>query len=190
MSCLEKEPVEVRAGFSTTWKRRLSEYPSAEYTLKYALRKIDGSGTAKTITATEAGSTTFKATLSPSDTDGLEGVYRLVGYVEDISTGGTSEKVVVYDSTLTVEPDPLSAEPGDLRTHARRMVDLLRAALEKLASGTISSASVNGKQYTSRSLEELRAELSRYEQKVAEEDSRYGPDCGNPNNVLIRFNRL
>lgn len=169
-----EEPTKFTAGFSETWRKTLPKFSTATHALKYVLRRMDGGSGSVTITAATDGPSTWTATFSPASTGNLEpGLYRLTGYIEDDATVGQQLREIVFSSPVNVLADPSKAD-GDSRSFARRMVDRLRTTLEKLATGTITSATVNGKTYNRASLGEMRAELSRFEEIVAREEGRGG----------------
>jgi hypothetical protein len=181
------EPTQLISGYSSEWQKRLPVYASSLYTLNYVLRNSQGKDLLQ-IEAESDGPNTFTVAITPAQSAGLAaGDYSLIGYVTDDATGGATDKVVVFSGTITIKPDPLTAK-GDLRSHNRRMVDLLRSALEKLAKGTVSNVTVNGKSYSKRSLAEVRMELARYEEALRQEESaaRLGANI-NPNRILVRF---
>lgn len=192
MSCSEREPTQLIAGYSTEWKRTVPGFPSASFTLKYALRKADGSGQATVITAAADGIETYRVTIAPQHTAAKQGLYQLIGYITDDATAGATVNQVVYRGTIEFAPDPIGDDPSDRRTFYRKMVDQLRAALLKLSSGTVTNVNVNGKSFNLRSLAELRQELARFEQLLrAEEQAQFiNEGCGNPNRIFIRFNRV
>jgi hypothetical protein len=185
------EPASLIAGYSTTWTRYLPSYPTGEYTLAYVFRKIDGTGAALIFEAVADGVASHKLTLLPASTATLEpGEYQLAGYVTDDATAGTTTKSTVYDGRITVKPNPASATPGDMRSFAAKMVDQLRDAYSKLSKGTVSSVSIQGKNWTQRSLGEMRGELFRWQELLDAERNQAiaGEKPRNARNILVRFN--
>ena len=183
------EPTSLTAGFSAEWTAQVpKEFPSASFSLQYVLRNRRTGGAVQ-ISAVPAGVNSFTVSLLPSATVELEpGQYQLTGYVTDDATGGNQVKQVVFVGQVQILPSPL-AEDGDHRTFTQRMVDSLRTAYESLASGRLSSMSVNGKSYTNKSLSEIREELARWEARMAQEDAD-ARGCGNHGKILIRFNPI
>jgi hypothetical protein len=182
-----QEPQKLIAGYSVSWRKHLPAYASALFTLQYLLRRSGGNDS-KLLTASPDSAFSYLIEASPSDTADLTaGDYSLTGYVTDDATGGQNIKDVVFAGMLTVLPDPVSAT-GDQRSFYQQMVVQLRATLLKLSSGTIATASVNGKSYTQRDLAQVRAELARFEELLANEQikDRLG-DNVNPNRIMIRF---
>jgi hypothetical protein len=183
------EPSKLISGYSDEWTRTLTDYPTSTHTLKYVFRRVDGTGFAQTFTAVADGVATHKLTLTPAQAATLTvGAYSLLGYVIDDATSGATTKATVYDGVVQIEPDPAASTSEDRRTHARRMVDLLRAGLEKLAKGTTSSVSIQGKTFTMRSIGELRGELNRYEERVRQEEDAARTGTRGRNNIYVRFN--
>lgn len=184
------EPTKITAGMGATWTRYLSEYPTADYTLTYAFRPIDGSGPALTFDAAADGVASHKLTLTPAQSATLDPItYHVTGYVTDDATAGVTTRDIVFSGVIEVAPDPSTATGGDLRSFARQMVDALRAGLKKLAAGTTNQITIQGKSWTHRSLAEMRAELNRWEEIVrTEDDAARSSSQGPRKNVFIRFN--
>jgi hypothetical protein len=153
---------------------------------------MSGAGPSFTFSAVADGVASHKLTLTPAQTATLHaGVYQVTGYVTDDDTAGTVTKELVFSGAIEVAANPAAATVGDQRSFARQMVDTLQASLLKLSSGTASSVSVQGKNYTLRSLPELRTELMRWMEIVQrEEDSARTNGQASQKNVLIRFNPL
>lgn len=189
-TCAEKEPEKLTSGYSFEWTRSVSGKPTTDHTLRYVFRKLSGKGDPVTVDATGDGVEKYKVTLTPAVSSQLKAeTYSLVGYIFDDATAGATVKEIVFDGSVTVLPDPQAAAGEDRRGFARRMVDALRKAMEQLATGGLSSVSVNGKQYTRRNLAEVRQELARFEAMLMAEEAaqRIKDGCTNPNNIYVRF---
>ena len=79
----------------------------------------------------------------------------------------------------------------DLRSHARKMVDQLRDAVEKLNIG-IKSYTIGTRVMTKRDIPEILQMLQRYERLLAQEDAAAAVASGlaNPRRVFVRLNRI
>lgn len=173
------EPQKITAGFSVRWRRFVESYPPSLYTLRYAIRRADGTGPVLQIMAIADpnNSAVHYVDLAPSITAPLaSGDHILTGWVTDDATQGATERVQVYTGSLSVIPDPLSATTEDRRSYYRKLLDAMREAYLKIASKTVSNVSIQGKAYTLRNLGELRAEINRIEERVQNEDqiARFG----------------
>lgn len=187
MACITDFP-KITAGFSATWRATVpADYPSSAFSLNYVFRNVE-TGAKQTFSATSESLTGWKLSLTPANTTAIgAGTFTLVGYVTDDATGGTATKEVISTQTVIVHPDPTDAVEEDRRSFYARMVAKLRTALEALASGTLSSVSVNGKSYTNRNLAEVREELGRFQSLLDAEDAAA---CGNgANRIYLRFGR-
>lgn len=185
------EPTTLIAGHSATWTRYLPAYPTGDYTLTYVFRSMDGSGPALIFEAVADGVAQHKLVLTPAQSATLQaGHYQLVGYVTDDDTAGATTKATIYTGRVTVKPNPESATPGDLRSFAEKMVDQLRVAYDKLSKGTVSSVSIQGKNWTQRSLSEMRSELFRWQEILQNEvaQSQGAEKTRNAKTILVRFN--
>lgn len=134
---LYREPTEVTAGDSLHWLRVTPDYPaSAGWAITYY---VIGPVTA-TFVSTASGED-HDITVAMSDTvSWLPGTYRLQGFISN----GT-ERHRVYDGPLTVNRDPATILPGaDIRTHARRTLDLIEAVLEGRAGDDVLNSSIEG----------------------------------------------
>ena len=117
------EPEKLTAGVTWKWNKTLSDYPASEWRLNYYLRR---NGATQTSFTTTADGDTFQvnvlagftALFTPDD-------YDIIGIV----TKG-SEKFLVYDGILKVLSSPASSSAYDPRSHARRVLDLIEAAME------------------------------------------------------------
>lgn len=163
------EPAELRAGFTWQWKRQdLPDYPAPTWTLKYAFKNA---AQHFEVTADADGSN-FSVTLSASTTGGYTaGKYSWVAWVES-----GSEKHQIDQGWLRVLASFTGATALDDRSHARKMLDAIEAALEgKATSSQLDAISYSigtrSKSFAPELLLKLRA---RYEVEVAAEDAANG----------------
>jgi hypothetical protein len=120
------EPTQVRAGDTWRWARALPDYPAPGWVLTYTLFSP---AAVFTLTA-DAAESAHEVYASPADTeDRIAGRYDWVAHVAD----GT-DRHQVGAGALTVLPNLSDAQSYDGRSHARRMLDAISAALEGRAS--------------------------------------------------------
>lgn len=145
----DSEPTEIRAGESWQWDRTLSEHPPSDgWTLKYALRgPTDGDITAST------SDETYEIREAPGNTDFTPGHYRLVGYVQKESGGEVTEREVIYEGTVHVLPNPITAVNS--KTHAEKVYESITAMIEGTASKEQRRLRINGREIERISISEL-----------------------------------
>lgn len=183
-----REPLSLVVGDRWAWKRSdLSDYPPASYTLKYSAR-LDGAGTTEIeITATGLGDDHVVEVPAATTAAYTAGSYRWQAYITRISD---SERITIGSGSLelTTNRDASTADP---RSHARKMLDLIEAALEGRATNSqLDTLSMSlGDRAFSRDPAKLiplrdkyRAEVAREEQ--AEAIKRGG---GHSGRILTRF---
>lgn len=174
------EPTQIRAGDTVKWTRELADYPTSEaWALKY---RIVGNGAEpREVTATIA-SGKYNITLGSTLTDDLaEGTYQLVGWVEK-----SGERFTVYNRTLSVLPN-LAAAAGatDTRSHARKTLALIEAAIESHAVDPVESLTIGSRTYTRPSLETLYNLRSRYAALVRKEENKERIESGGKAKKLV-----
>lgn len=131
-----REPVTVVAGDRWVWKRTDlgTDYPPASYALTYSLRKEGTDGTASIeieATASESGSdyiieigATTTAAYKPGD-------YQWAAYITDSSD--STKRIRVGYGSLRIKTN-LETSTDDPRSHAKKMLDYIEAALENRAT--------------------------------------------------------
>lgn len=159
------EPTTLNAGDSVSWSRAVPEYPAEDgWTLHYALRgpaalQFDAIGG-------DAGD--WKVELEASRTaKWLPGRYRLAAFVSR-----NDERYTIANADLTVVPDWLTAENVDARTHPRRMLDLIEAALEKRIPKDMASYEIDGQRIDRIPIGELMKLRTIYRAEVQRESRR------------------
>jgi hypothetical protein len=116
------EPEKLTAGVTWKWKKTLSDYPASEWTLTYYLRK-DGA-TATSFSATADGDTHLVTIAAATTAAYASGIYDFVGW----AIKGT-EKYEVFNASIEVLPNPTNASAYNLRSHARKVMELIEAAI-------------------------------------------------------------
>ena len=157
------EPEKLTSGVTWKWKKTISDYPASEWTLTYYLRK-DGA-TATSFSATADGDTHLVTVTAATTAGYAAGIYDIVGVVVK-----AAEKYVVYDGIFEVLTNPATAGAYDPRTHARRVLDLIEAALEGRIPNGMESYSIGGRSINKIPLNQLRELYEKYKQDVIMEE--------------------
>jgi hypothetical protein len=102
-----------------------------------------------------------------------------------------AERYTVDSGQVTIKANPASATTLDNRSHERKMLDQVQAAMFALNAG-VKSYAIGSRQLTYRDMPELIMEESRLKWLVLNEEARekIAAGLGNPRNVGIRFNRV
>ena len=169
MATATTEPLELTAGFTSNWDKTLADYSTTLYSLKYTLTPIAGGEVTEFDATVSDGA--FNIRLTPTITSALgEGTHQLIGYVEDIATSGatTTDRVSVTRVKVNAPVNALT----DQRTYAELTLAGLQSTYAKLAKNTISSATVNGRNYTKIDLQILRGEITFWQNKVNAEQGK------------------
>lgn len=159
------EPTQLHAGDSIAWARAARAFPSADgWSLVYSLR---GPGS---LDLTSTGGEPYQFTASASATKSLPpGVYRWACYAIR-----NDERRTLASGELTVLVDLLEAGTFDGRSHARRMLDLIEAALEKRIPKDQQSYEIDGMRLDRIPIERLEGLRQRYKREVNAELRRGG----------------
>jgi len=177
------EPESIRAGDTLQWKRSLSDYPPATWTLVYSLLSAS---TKVTITGAESGSDHLIDEDAATTAAYTAGNYDWTAHVTD----GTDRHTIAH-GTIEILPDLSAAATYDNRTHARIMLDAIEAVLESRATNDqidIISTSI-GSRALGRDKSALMEAHSKYKALVKAEDQaeeiRNGSGTGRM--VRVRF---
>lgn len=179
------EPLEITAGDTVKWTRDLSaDYPANDgWTLTYYI-----TGPVALTKAASASGTQFAVTLTSGDTQPLSaGHYKLQGYVTK-----SGERYSVYSAHLKVHVDPSQLQSGaDVRSHARKCLDAIKAVIERRATRDDLNYQINGTGLTVGKIPhaELLKFLQFYQSEVLREEQadklKRGEGAGNM--ILVRF---
>lgn len=154
------EPTQLHAGDSVTWAREAIAFPSADgWALSFSLR---GPGSLD-VASTDGEPYQFR--MTSSQTRNLPpGAYHWACYAvrED-------ERQTLGSGRMEILVDLQQAETFDGRSHARRMLDLIEAALEKRIPKDQQSYEIDGMKLDRIPLERLEALRTRYRREVAAE---------------------
>lgn len=134
------EPTELIAGDRWQWKRTDlgADYPPASYALSYELRR-EGDGTSKiTIAASETGSDYLVEVAHSATAAYPVGRYHWDAY---ITRSSDTARVRIGSGIVEVKANRATSA-DDPRTHARKCLDSIEAALEAFAANTVSSYTI------------------------------------------------
>lgn len=184
------EPTELRAGDTWKWNRTdmVGTYPSPTWTLKYRFKNAAGGFE---IPAAADGSGGFSVSVDKAATGGYAaGTYSWQGEVDN----GTERYTLERGGTLKVIADFFSGSASaayDDRSHARKMLEAIEAALEGTAtSGQIAmieyQIGTRGQKFDHAKLVELR---QKYLNEVRGEEAAaaLANGTGGARKVQVRF---
>ena len=183
----EKEPISFYKGETIVWKRTDigADYAPSSYSMVWeASLESDGS-TRFSATVTESG-TEYTFTLDDSATANYTaGDYF---WVLKVIQDSDSEKLVIDSGKLTVK-DNYFATTGDIRSHAKIMVDKIESILEGKADSDVSSYSIGNRSLSKMSPEELTIWRDHYRAEYNRElrVERIDRGEGTGNTVKVRF---
>ncbi len=178
-----KEPIQIRAGDSVTWKKSVSDYKASDgWTLKYSLR---GQSTTIDLTSTASGDEHLISETPAASAAWDAGLYDVVGYVEK-----GSDRFTVWESRIEILPDLTAAGSSyDGRSHVKKVLDAIEAVLENRATKEIEESTIEGvmiKRIPHDQLLMMRQKyLNWYMQEQAAERIKLG--IGSTNQILTRF---
>jgi hypothetical protein len=178
------EPEKLTAGVTWKWKKTISDYPASEWALTYYLRK---DGASATSFSAAADGDSYLVTVAAATTAAYaSGIYDFIGWV----IKGT-EKYEVFNSMIEVLPNPTSTSAYDPRSHARKVMELIEAAMEGRAENGMESYSIGGRSISKIPLGQLRELWEKYKQDVAMEEQaeRLVNGRRSGKNIGVRFNR-
>lgn len=133
------EPTQLRAGDTWQWRRNdLSAYPATAWQLKYYLLKA---GTQIVITATADG-LNYRCSVAATVTATYpSGIY---AWIAKVSKG--AEEYTISDGSIDVLPHLAAAATGyETRSHVKRVLDSIEAAIEGRATRTDLSYTIAGR---------------------------------------------
>jgi len=182
---------ELIAGDTLDFLDSVPEYPPADgWTLKYRLvpRFTTPTQAPITLTAITEGSD-YRVQEAAGVTAGwAPGAYTWSRWVEKAGPIRQS----LGNGQILIETDPAAATQGyDGRSHARKMLDTINAAMEAFSLG-VKQYTIGSRSMTKQDIPELLTLRDRYRAEVANEEAAAKVAAGlpNPRNVGIRFNRV
>jgi len=185
------EPLEISAGDTARWRKTIDSFavddlttihPVADgYALSYSFRSKEGT---IDISATISGDD-YLVNVAAATTAGWKaGVYTWDAY---LTLGANRYKV--DSGRFTILPNLATAGEIEGRTHARIMLDAIKAVLENRATSEIANYTYAGKSITKMTHGELVTAYSFWKSEVAREERAArvlnGEDAGR--NVFVRF---
>ena len=176
------DPDKLTAGVTWKWKKTLSDYPASEWTLTYYLRK-DGA-TATSFSATADGDAHLVTVAAATTAAYASGVYDFVGWVIK-----ATEKYEVFNASIEVLPNPTNSSAYDPRSHARKVMELIEAAMEGRVPNGMESYSIGGRSINKIPLNQLRELYEKYKQDVMMEEQaeRLANGRSSKRNIGVRF---
>jgi len=180
------EPVSFYAGDSVRWKRSLGEFPASQgWTLNYVLVK---EGTPPISITAQADGDDHLVLIAPTvSTQYAPGSYR---WQASVSKG--TDRFTIDKGTVEINADFATQTTGfDARSHVQRMVDALRARLEKRATKDQMEMMVGGEKLALIPMHRVRELLSFYETQleIERKAERIAKGLGGGGNILTRFVR-
>lgn len=187
MTIPTEEPLELRVGDTWAWRREdLSEYPAPTWTLKYRFKNAmagfevvaTADGIHHAVTILPAVTATYTA-----------GTFDWQAWVED-----ATNKYTIRIGRTVLLPDLRTgtATAGqDTRSHARKVLDAIRAVLENRATLDQQQYQIQGRSLTRTPIEELLKFRQLYEAEVRREDSTANAALSgvDPSRYYVRLNR-
>jgi hypothetical protein len=181
-------PTQIRAGDTYTYTVTSSDYPATDgWTLSVTLNNAT---TRKEVSAVANGAD-YDVTLASTDTDDFAaGVCQMVEAVEK-GSGLTLERHTIFAGSVTILANLAGATvAADFRSHARKTLDAIEAAIEGRATrGQLASTVIGDRQVQYLAPEELIKWRSFYQSEVKREEAaeRIAQGLDGGNRTLIRF---
>jgi hypothetical protein len=181
------------AGDTLDFTVEVPDYPASDgWTLKYRLTPRFTSPVQAPIpleATANADGERYDIEAGPGTTAAWEaGAYTWARWVEKAGARQTLDE----SGQLEVKADPaLTAQGYDARSHARKMLDAINAAMEAFSIG-VKQYTIGSRSMTKQDIPELLTLRDRYRAEVANEEAAAKVAAGlpNPRNVGIRFNRV
>lgn len=181
------EPNELTIGDYWSWKRPdiSSTYTTDLYTIRYQFYLQSNDGTRFEVAANKIDGqhvVEVSSALSINYKNG-EYVYNIVA-VRDLD----GEQVNIATGRIIFKP-ALHADGGDLRSHARKVLDAIKATIEKTATKEQASYTIAGRSLARRTIDELLMLRREYDKLVARENAALARKQGKPSKkkVLIKM---
>lgn len=181
------EPAELRAGLNWDWRRDdLTDYPSGTYVLTYWFKKKGATGANFSIVAATSGAGYLVGVAAATTAAYVAGDYSWVAVV----TAG-SNAYEVDDGNLTLLPKYNSVADLDDRSHARRVLDAIEAAIEGRASKVQLEYSILNRAIKFWAPADLIKFRQQYKSEVAAEEAAANVASGGVNSrrTYVRFGR-
>lgn len=178
-----REPLEIVAGDTLAFNRRLGAYPAPAYHLLYELR---GGAQPIEFTSVQFGATPSHFVTVPVAVTAtwLPGDYTLTGYA--VSADGT-ERHQICELDIPVKANA-QAEAGDadIRTFAQKMVDNLELVMLGKAGADLLESRIGETQFRYLTPEQLRTEHGYWKTVRRMEEARARARAGRPTGLVTR----
>jgi len=159
-------PDELQLGDFWAWKKDnlATDYPTADYSLSYEFNLIDGATASNfTLTATESND---EYIISTSNTGSYtKGEYNWVSYITRTSDAA---RVKLAEGYVEVQ-DNYATTSASVRSHAKIVLDAVKAVIENRATMDQSSMSIAGRSLSRMSIDELFTLKDRYQAEFDKE---------------------
>lgn len=179
------EPTNFIAGDRVAWKRTdLTDYPTADYSLKYAAR-LEGTGATEIeITATESGNDYIVEVGQVTTAAYTAGVYHWQAYIIRTSD---SERITIDSGTFEVKANK-DVATTDPRTHVKIVLDAIEAIIEGRATKDQESYSIQGRSLARTPIPDLLVLRSRYKAEYVREQraERIKNGLGHSGTIKVR----
>lgn len=176
------------AGDIWDWTTAVDGYPATDgWTLKYYLTPRVAGTQISLVAATASDGTSYRVTASPATTAGYAaGKYDWRARVEKAGA-----EVTVDQGSSIIQAKVAGATVSDNRTHARKMLDQIEAALEAFSIG-VKSYAIGSRQMTKQDIPEILTMRDRYRTEVQNETAaaKMADGQANPRTFGVRFNRV
>lgn len=161
-----KEPNQIVVGDLVEWRKSEIDLDPALYDLLYVFREHASPYATIEKTATHDGSD-FVISMTASGPEWRPGRWSWSSYAVRKSD---SARRRIEIGTFDFLHD-LQIESGDVRSHARRMLDMIEALMEGRATDDVDNYSIAGRQLTKMSVDELMHWRSHYKSEVETEEN-------------------
>lgn len=183
-----QEPTQIVAGDSAIWTKSLAQFPATEgWTLSYNLLRPDGKNFYTFAATTATNGIDYSINVLPAVTQPwVPGLYNIQGKVS--KAGPPIESHTVWTGQITIAPG-LSAAAGDTRSHAKKVLDNLKAVMESRATDDILDSVVEGTVIRRLPIEQLMLLRDRYEKIYKGElaAARIANGQGSGRNIFVRL---
>ena len=179
-------PSVLQLGDFWAWKKSnlASDYPTADYSLSYEFNLIDGATPVNfTIGTTESGDEYIVATSNTSSY--TKGEYNWVEYITRTSDNAR----IKLSEGFTEIQDNYATTNASVRSHAKIVLDAVKAVIENRATMDQSSMSIAGRSLSRMSIDELFTLKDRYQAEYNKEvkQARIANGQGSGNTIKVKF---
>jgi hypothetical protein len=184
------------AGDTLDFRVSVPDYPSTDgWTLKYHLTPRFSTPTQAPIHITASGNAdgTYQVQESPANT----AIWRVgaYGWARTVEKVGARQTLTSSEDQgeVLIRQDPATATQGyDGRSHARKMLAQIEAAIEAFQNPTVKEYTIGTRSLTRNDMKDILDMRDKYRAEVANEEAiaRIAAGGSNPRNIGIRFNRV